>query len=131
MVEGSYTGVAGSGGTNDSLIGINVPALKISSGGISAYKQDTGGSRSFNIDIHSNFIIGARQTASHTGNPLFKPEEVWMIDKKIDDGRPGYGKVMPRWIDECTNADDNDDIDTTYKLNNSAVACAVWIRGLW
>lgn len=50
---------------------------------------------------------------------LLKPEELWGIDTKIDDGRPGTGQVVVARWSSCTNgaASTADFANANYILN--------------
>lgn len=36
------------------------------------------------------------------------------------------GKVIAHWIQACTNADDEYDLDTDYNLQNQDIACSAY-----
>jgi hypothetical protein len=56
-----------------------------------------------------------------------RPEELWNIDVKIDDGRPGSGKVWAYRWQTCTTATDNTQKDTAeYLLTSNAIGCAIY-----
>ena len=38
-------------------------------------------------------LFGAPTTSGATKNPALTTEEAWSLDKKVDDGKPGYGNV--------------------------------------
>lgn len=95
LIEGTYSGIAGSSGSRHAVIGTNVPSSKITMVG---YSPDpvSGMSHVTWASITSNtFIIGKNQTPNPTEGAFLKPEELWNIDTKIDDGKPAYGKIMP------------------------------------
>jgi hypothetical protein len=60
-----------------------------------------------------------------------KPEELWNLDMKMDDGKPGAGKVIA--VDSngfatataCTTSASQTDYAGNYNLTNSAPACAI------
>ena len=61
------------------------------------------------------------------GTPELKPEEAWNIDTKLDDGKPGYGKVMVlRYTNAmtasvCTTSDTQS--TTAYALTSGVKEC--------
>jgi hypothetical protein len=63
-----------------------------------------------------------------------KPEEAWNIDTKLDDGRPGSGKIFAREYvgfsgtaaSKCTTSASNTDYAGSYNLSNSSVACVFY-----
>lgn len=127
LIEGSYSGIQGSGGADEAVIGTNVPRSKINSGGWSMYyaPNDPGNANAFANDYQNYLNLGAFYATTIAINPLLKPEELWNIDTKSDDGKPGTGKVIARWIQQCTNASGATDITTDYKLTNTSSVCAL------
>lgn len=125
MIEGSYTGIAGAADINDYDFGTNAPRSRLSSGGWQAGARTslvTGSVTNFD-GFWRNwiYIVG---DGNGTGLPLFKPEESWNIDTKMDDGKPGTGKVVSRW-DGCTNAANSADFAATYLLSTATQVCDV------
>ena len=93
LIEGSYTGIAGSGGAGHALVGENIPISKFNQGGWLAYYFGT--STGWFSSVKSNkLIIGGQHATGWSVTPIFSPEEIWNIDQKMDDGKPGSGKVM-------------------------------------
>ena len=135
LIEGSYTGVQASASSDQhSVLGLNVPTGKISNTGwaISYWNTTTGDSANFANQYGNNFIFGAQNgnlSSGHVpGNAALRPEEAWNIDTKLDDGRPGYGKVIAiRW-DDCTDATSATDLDSEYLLSDTSIQCAFRIK---
>jgi prepilin-type N-terminal cleavage/methylation domain-containing protein len=140
LIEGSYTGIAGSGGSADSVIGTNVPRSRLSNSGWSTW--NITGTLSYYPGENSAWFAG------DYGNPLIfgglapttipevanlKPEEAWNIDTKVDDGKPATGRVVPREVAtfsgaagaKCTNATSSTDFAASYNLSNSAIGCSL------
>jgi prepilin-type N-terminal cleavage/methylation domain-containing protein len=128
LIEGNYNGVQGAGGSDEAVIGTNVPRSKLSNAGWSIYysANDPGNADVFANDFQNFFTFGGFVATGYTGNRVLKPEEAWNIDTKVDDGKPGMGRVIVRYIQECTNATGQTDITTTYKLTNTANQCALY-----
>ncbi|MGB1540418.1 MAG: hypothetical protein ACPG80_05610, partial [Rickettsiales bacterium] len=57
--------------------------------------------------------------------PLFVPEDAYGVDMKIDDGRPGTGRLIIQGWDDCTDAADETDTEADYALGNKAAACVL------
>lgn len=111
LIEGSYTGIAGSGGAEHHIAGQNCPAGKISNTGWvadSAFAAFAGDGYLWSWSLeeapYHEFKTGAPATNTEYYNRAFTAEEAWGVDTKIDDGKPGLGKVWVRFWDECTNA---------------------------
>lgn len=136
LVEGNYSGVAGSGGLEDALPGTNVPKSKMNNGGWSAWGNQAafGDTQTYTATYGNVFEFGAKVATSRTFGPLLKPEETWNIDTKLDDGKPGTGKVIARedatWTGaasaKCTTSSGNMDYAGLYNLSNSSAICALY-----
>jgi prepilin-type N-terminal cleavage/methylation domain-containing protein len=95
FIKGKYTGIAGDGGANNALVGVNVPASKISSGGYTWYYYGMMSGDAARYDgYYGNFLWFGTQTPStiSSGN-ILTPAEAYQIDLKMDDGIPGTGNV--------------------------------------
>lgn len=133
LVEGSYTGIAGPGTGIDSVIATNIPPSRFSNSGWSVYPLANygGDAATYRADYGNQLIVGGRIVNSITEGSNFKPEEAWNIDTKMDDGKPGTGKVMPRdnpgfgTANSCTTSANNTDYSGEYRLSNSMPACAI------
>jgi prepilin-type N-terminal cleavage/methylation domain-containing protein len=136
LVEGTYTGLAGAGGNADSLLGTNVPRSKISNSGwaISFLSNWGGDTASYAKDYGHFLFVGTASTGWMPGGPIFKPEEAWNIDTKMDDGRPGTGNIIAREIiswsgaaaSKCTTSTSNTDFAGNYNLSGSTLGCPLY-----
>lgn len=127
LIEGTYTGIAGAGGAYHCTIGTSCPRSRMGNAGwgmhgLGDYPGDGGW---FAANYGNTFIFGTQSSTEYPSGPAIKPEEIWNIDTKMDDGRPGYGKVIVIHWSTCTNAASNTDRNTTYKLDNTAIACGI------
>ena len=116
MIEGTYTGIAGSNGASDHDLGINHPVSKLSNAGWAAHHNGSpsGDTGYFDGDYGNVLRIGAPATGDSAPNtPILLPEEAWGIDKKVDDGLPAMGKVTIRNRLNCTVKADNSAITTS------------------
>jgi prepilin-type N-terminal cleavage/methylation domain-containing protein len=129
LVEGSFTGVAGSAGAINSVIGTNVPKSRMGNGGWS--ELSTGVVDGTNVTLfpgsYGNTVqVGSQTPSGRTGWPLLKPEEAWNIDTKLDDGKPGTGMIMGDKPTSgnaplCTTS--TDPSVATYNLGDSGIDC--------
>lgn len=142
LIEGNYTGVPGTGGANDHDPGINAPASKMSNGVWAAtqWEELTGQAGPFNGDYKASLIFGS--AGNGEPNAIMTPEELWNIDKKVDDGMPATGLVVVRARAQCaahpttgalltTNSADAAILDAKYPLNLTDISCAGIFRRLW
>lgn len=84
---------------------------------------------------YGNVFELAGMTTANPYFPVVTPEEIWNIDTKMDDGRPGNGKLMMRagsgGITTCTTASTDTAAAAAtaeYRLTNSAMVCSFAFR---
>jgi prepilin-type N-terminal cleavage/methylation domain-containing protein len=132
LINGEYTGIAGSATYEDSTIGVNVPGSKFGGGGWATWNADLGSIYTtdwYEVDMGNALQVGAKMADNEYGGPLLKPEDAWNIDTKFDDGMPGKGKIIGKyWDDLCSDATAEDDFDSDYKLGDSSVQCSLAFR---
>ena len=150
LIEGSYTGVPGPNNSGtctniDHEIGVNVPAAKLSQGGFGFINYSGGayiasGTVSFQFEgnYRNTMLFGASTNSCESIGPILKPEEAWNIDTKMDDGKPGMGKIVTRTSlpaggsgvhPNCNDGDNTMAASAQYRLDYSAgVACALMFR---
>lgn len=130
LIEGSYTGASAVATVQTSVSGTNTPATKLDGlwtpfylgGPLSGHAEWYDGAYSIN-----GLAFGRASSAS---SPPFKPEELWNIDTKLDDGRPATGRVFATkgsgsWAAGCTTGDT---LAAEYSLSSSAKLCLMWAR---
>lgn len=135
LIEGSYTGVTGAGGNGDHDPGINSPRLRVSNTGASLFWHGTvaaGHLYLFEGNYGNAFTYGIC-TIFECIEEGFKPEEAWNIDTKMDDGKPGLGKIAVRAITApmCTNAVSTaagQAASASYLLTNTVQSCGIYLR---
>lgn len=134
LVSGNFTGLSGPLGWDHAVINVNVPGSAITAGGWTAVGYAApfpGNGNMYALDYGpSVFIYGAEGSGTETDNPIFRPQEAAQIDTKMDDGKPATGRVIARfWNNFCSAADDgtstNNDLVASYRLNDSAIRCAL------
>ncbi len=128
LIEGTYTGIAGSGSATDAVLGENSPKSKMANGGWTARNLNTESTVSVNYYDYNYghvFVFGATISGFDTVAGLLKNEEVWNIDTKMDDGRPGYGKIMAGRWGACSDASADDDLDSDYDLTTTSANCSI------
>ena len=136
LIEGSYTGIAGSSNLGHHIGGENAPASKLGNScwSVAYWGTNTGTGGIFPGDYNHIIFMGGNTTSycgSIDGSEPLTPAEAWSIDTKRDDGNPAYGRV--RSMDttarpDCVTTDDP--ATTEYKLQNDAKDCQpVYISG--
>lgn len=131
LIEGTYSGLAGSGGLQNHTSS-NAPAGKISTSlwTTSSLNVSAGNANFYAADYGNLFRVGIPTATQGPNGPLLKPEEAWNIDMKMDDGKPARGKVITMyWNDLCAAADDGfhevDDLNASYKLTDNTTQCTL------
>lgn len=121
LIEGNYTGLNGSGFGTVTSAGANVPRSKTNAQwrvqrmGVSA-----GDGSHYAADYGNNYVLEA---AGSTEGPIMKPEELWNIDTKLDDGKPATGRIMPDFWQQCSTSASATDRTGAYKLSSSSFDC--------
>lgn len=137
LIEGSYSGVAldvpaGSSGWRVAVIGTNIPASRFSKAGYTVVYSSlstnsnpwTGGDQAALLNW---MWIGAATTGDLAWNAVFTPEDLWNIDSKLDDGKPGTGTVRTSSTPAtCTTS--NVAPTAEYALSSTAVACTAEVN---
>ncbi|PZP83521.1 MAG: hypothetical protein DI582_10865 [Azospirillum brasilense] len=136
LIEGTYTGLTGSGGFGHCVIGTDCPRSKLNNAGWGAGYRISGDSNSYALDYNNYIRIGASNTTSIPGAPILRPEEAWNIDTKIDDEKPAQGKVIATfWNNLCAAADDgshaNNDLVASYRLSDTTNQCSLYYRQIF
>lgn len=129
LIEGTYTGIAGPATLYDTLAGTNAPGSKLANAGwgintINYVDGSTGTDFTGYYGVY--YFIGGKGNGTPPWNPVMKPEEAWNIDTKMDDGKPGTGKLLAGERPTCTNATSATDYSAQYALNTSASTCKLY-----
>ena len=136
LIEGSYTGVTGSGSSVDVIGGENAPKAKMGNTSFTIkYFTDYSDTNWYDVEedwgtiIHfgNDYGVGGH---SNQGDAL-TPEEVWNIDTKMDDGKPGQGKVYVFDWTNCTLSANALDRTADYDLQETGVVCSLMFRGAY
>ena len=133
LVEGSYTGVVGSAGGSDAVPGSNVPTARLASAGFHIFSAAPAGNAEQYPGSQGHIItIGGYNSGAAPQNPVMKPEEAWNIDSKIDDGKPGLGRVRSFraggiYNPSCATSSTASAAD--YTLTSSAIGCSLMMEG--
>lgn len=117
LIEGAYNGIT-QGSDSNSATTANVARGRI---GNSLWWMRYGSPAS------GNFLRFGGVTANNIPlGMIFKPEEAWNIDTKLDDGKPNTGRVLTfaTSYPACTDGADGTILTANYLLSSSAVACA-------
>ncbi len=137
LVTGVYEGVTGPGHSHShSVPNFNIPASKFSDAGWTLRDYDLNGGDSETyasalVGGNGNiFDFGAECSSNTTRCEVISPEDLWALDKKMDDGEPGRGIMVVRHVDNCTTDGDSSIIDTDYLLTETDDVCAIIFRNV-
>lgn len=129
LLEGSYTGVAGAGGINHVVPGTNAPRSKFTNAGWSAWWSPSivsGDATYFEGSYGNLFVLGGSSTTASTNTAIFRPEDLWNVDTKMDDGKPGLGAL--RTVEAQTNCNTTAVAATAaYRLDYTSAACTAFL----
>ncbi len=131
LIEGSYTGLAGSLDASHAVIGENIPAARLSNSGWYSYYYGPAhiGSATVLAGYYGNLLfVGRSSTNSWPSGRILTPEEQWGIDVKMDDGKPARGKLVTFWWDDCGTGGSETDYNADYDLLNKTVQCTPVFR---
>ncbi len=122
LVEGQYPGITASGSSYYGPGGTHIPPSKISSSagwhlwvGYGTEVLFPG----YSSDSNKFWLSGP----DHWLRPIMKPEEMWNIDSKLDDGSPASGMlttVRHSWVNTCTT---DGTATATYQLQQTGTVC--------
>lgn len=134
LIAGSYDGVT-HGSNTFSATTANAPSGRIGSTlWILGYTGIVSGNPLiFDGDYGHAFLFGGFLADNNPVTAVFKPEEAWNIDTKMDDGRPATGKVVIEAIGGfygCTDAavGASATLTANYLLTNTTLKCALEFR---
>jgi prepilin-type N-terminal cleavage/methylation domain-containing protein len=127
LINGEFTGAAGSAGNEHSVFDENAPRSKYGNMGWSVGFRgtDAGNTYFFANDYGHVYYFGAQHFVSAALDPGLAPADAWNIDTKFDDGMPARGNVIAHWWGICTNAANQNDTDADYDLQEENPSCSL------
>lgn len=132
LIEGSYTGLSGTGGAYESNLAANVPRSRVSNAGWTAYyfteQVDASNPTAFEGTYGNIYFFGKALGGTQTWGEALKPEEAWNIDTKIDDGKPGIGLIRVRKDQAACYTNGPTAAGATYALTTSSLQCGFLIK---
>jgi len=135
LIRGHYTGVTGSGGPTQCIIGTNCPEASLPSSGFTFGNWGYfAGSTSHYAMNYGNVFVFGKAVGALTGEPIFTPAEAFAFDQKIDDGKPATGLAIARNnalfgdVNACTTSINANDYTGEYNTTSSVVSCSFNIK---
>lgn len=134
MIEGTYDGVRGSAAGEFVSDTSNSPRSRIGNNVVWFpwnWNGYTGDGNIFNLTGKFNIMtIGRSTTDSWPSTGFLKPEELWNLDKKMDDGMPARGSVIAVHYQSCALGSGASDFNAVYRLDYTATdACGAMFTG--
>lgn len=131
MLEGRFSGVAGSGGANHAVAGENTPPGKISNSlynveFIGVYTAASPSAFYFDRQYGNVFRYGKGDTTGWPTVGAITAPELWNIDTKMDDGMPGLGTVFTFKSSAISCADSDDTITARYRSDLTGTYCLAY-----
>lgn len=131
LIEGQYSGVTGGGANEFTGIASNALRGKINNSywfSLNWGAPLTGDANWFSGEYGNRLSLGALQTNAEPAAAIMRPDELWNLDVKLDDGKPGTGKLWAIWRSACTNSASNVDYAADYLLTSTSVICSPVFR---
>lgn len=132
FIQGTYTGIAGSAGGSDHVIGTNCPESKakgigfgITYAGVIVSGNDIDGDSTsyFNNNYGHVLVVGMRRAGNLPAGAALTPAEAQSLDAKYDDGLPATGTVQTWANGSANNA--NCSSATAYNATTSGQQCSL------
>lgn len=135
LIEGTYTGVTGPLATEDVIAGTNVPSTKLSATSVinaQSLPNVTSASTWWFRGSYGYvaYLLGADTNGTNfNGDSAVIPAEMaWNIDAKLDDGKPGTGRVTTMLNSRRSQCASTDDPATAvYMVTSTADGCNLLI----
>ena len=127
LIEGSYIGVGANSITDYSQPGTNGPRGRLEGVGYFAVHEGSayvGDTYRFDGEYKNHFRIGKDDGSGWNNNAFIKPEELWNVDTKMDDGRPALGNLRSWKTAYLPNCVTNDTSAADYALTQPGKNCA-------
>jgi prepilin-type N-terminal cleavage/methylation domain-containing protein len=115
------SGVTPSADPTQAEFGKTHPAIPIL-GGLAIYYHDTR-ARNPNTNVSGHFMT-LSSTARGSGSYHLPANQIYLLDKAIDDGMPNTGTIMVEYVGSGCKT--NDTPTGEYQYTNNGINCIVW-----
>jgi prepilin-type N-terminal cleavage/methylation domain-containing protein len=138
LIEGSYDGIphGSSASFTAATTRANAPVGKLSNSiwYITHMGTQSGNTVWFDGIYGNTYQFGGIYPDYDPATPIFKPEEAWNIDTKMDDGKPAQGKLVVRaqnGFNTCTTGATASATGADYLLTATSATCTLMFRQLF
>ena len=129
-IDGTFSGVtAGTIGGTDltAAPGVNIPRSRITNAGWSLFHYSAVDvANRYDQNVGNFLMFGTVNGNKLTRGAAIKANEAWQIDKKIDDARPAFGRIVtlkPAFLANCATS--ATDATAEYKVTDTSTACSL------
>lgn len=137
LIEGSYAGAGSPAALYLTPTPLNVPAARYGNSALwTAFHPSSGyitNAQYFQLD-YGNFLALTKEMGANNqiGTPFITPAEAWSLDTKVDDGKPGMGKMIGRYT-QCSmgGATNTDFMNAEYNVTNTNEQCSLFYPRLF
>ena len=135
LIEGTYSGVAGPGGPRNAIVGTNATKSKAGSAGWTLLYNPTynaGDSPYVFASTMKHFLLFGGTSSASSDDLNWKPEltteEMWGIDTKLDDGKPGLGNIITYTVNSYPCATTDVANTAVYDFAQKSNQCVPWFK---
>jgi prepilin-type N-terminal cleavage/methylation domain-containing protein len=130
LIEGTYTGRTSAAlGTWIFTPGVNAPRSRISNATWSfRYMGPLSASASTWARDYGQGLGFGGGGDYYTLPAALTPPELWNVDTKVDDGKPGLGRLVAYPANNCSDTSDGNVTSANYLLSSTTVACSLLSR---
>ena len=132
LIEGTYDGIQ-HGANEYASTAANVPKSKLANSYWFEWYWGTVSATPslFNGTYNNMILLGGLLADNPPYTPTLRPEEAWNIDTKMDDSRPGLGKVVAFPVTNCTDGTNTAPTTANYALTTTTLVCQPVFRNLF
>ncbi len=120
LIKGKFTGARGLNSAGEAEVGVNAPASDMTDSGWTLLYYQSAVDGDLYADVYGHLLaLGAKRTNDFTRNPSMSPAEAISVDQKLDDGKPGTGKLRAWRTSLLSNCTVNDGSQATQAYNGA------------
>lgn len=139
FIEGSFTGAPSSNTVskpdeNSAEIGENIPESDFPRGGWDLRYHNTGSGDAtyYAVGAENRLIFANDATNGPPDIAVLTPQDAFNVDTKMDDARPGTGKVLAMRRATCDTSGSPSDFNGRYLASNeTTIGCALMWRRIY
>lgn len=135
LIDGRFTGAVYSTSVPTSKAGYNIPTTRIGGAGWTmTYFGTVGTTANYYGDSYGHVLmLGAPSGTNYQYGAILTASELYQLDKKLDDGAPGTGKLRTwrtGYLPNCTTNDSSQSAQTFNVTNKDLTCSLVFLMGI-